>query len=101
MSENDDINKLDILNCLQKLGNDEICGAMHSGTPMFNFMVKQDTIQFFSFLDAVSLKLLDLDHLLSQKHDAVEIALEKLSKCKKLRKEFFECLKNVTLKIWH
>ncbi|CAC5395845.1 unnamed protein product [Mytilus coruscus] len=89
MSENDEINKLDILNCLQKLGQDEICGAMHSGTPMFNFMVKEDTIQFFSFLDAVSLKLLDLDHLLSQKHDAVEIALEKMSKCKKLRKEFF------------
>ena len=67
---------------------------------------EEEVYEFFAFLDETSIKLVDKEHVVEEKQNAVESALEKLSKCKKLKNLYFTMLnkcevdkKNV-LRLW-
>ena len=53
---------------------------------------EEEVYEFFAFLDETSIKLVDKEHVVEEKQNAVESALEKMSKCKKLKNLYFTML---------
>ena len=53
---------------------------------------EEEVYEFFAFLDEMSIKLVNKEHVVQEKQNAVEFALEKLSKCKKLKDLYFTML---------
>jgi hypothetical protein len=74
------------------LGSDKVCCNLHTGGAMYHFSGKEEVYEFFAFLDETSIKLVDKEHVVEEKQNAIESALEKLSKCKKLKNLYFTML---------
>ena len=98
MQSDEDLDKVNLGKIISCLGSDETCGTLPSGSQQFQFIPQEDTFPFFNYLDAASMKLLSKETLLHKKQNAIENALEKLSKCRTLREYYFEMLKNCLLR---
>ena len=81
-----------LLTLISHLGCDKVCGNLHTGGAMYNFSGKEEIYEFFAFLDEASIQLLDKEHVIQEKQNAIKSALDKLSTCKKLRNLYFTML---------
>ena len=85
------VNKDNVLYWINILGEDKAKGKLKSGAPYFEYEVKEDILPFFNHL-AACVKLLDKNVMAIYKNNTLKNALDKLSSCETLRKEFIDML---------